>query len=61
MRFAGRSYYVGLLKASELRGATHQAVMEFHVVTDKQLNRIRAGYSIIAFITAGTLPMSEVP
>ena len=49
MRFEGRSYYVGLLKASELRGSSQQAVMEFQVVTDKQLPRIRAGRSIISF------------
>lgn len=43
------SVYVGLLKAAELHGATHQAVMEFQIVTDKQLKRIRAGRSAIAF------------
>ena len=42
-------YYVGLLKAAELHGATHQAVMEFQVVTDKQMPKIRAGRSSIAF------------
>lgn len=44
-----RPYYVGLLTAAELHGATHQAVMEFQVVTDKQLPRIRAGRSSIVF------------
>ena len=38
-----------LLKAAELHGATHQAVMEFQVVTDKRLPRIRAGRTSIAF------------
>ncbi|MEQ9450483.1 MAG: type IV toxin-antitoxin system AbiEi family antitoxin [Pseudomonadales bacterium] len=42
-------YYVGLLKAAELHGATHQAVMEFQVITDKRLPRIKAGRSTIAF------------
>ena len=42
-------YYVGLLKAAELHGATHHAVMEFQVVTAKRLPRIRAGRSMIAF------------
>src|ERR1700684_2166202 len=46
----GRLYYVGLLKAAELHGATHQAVMEFQVVTDKRLPEIRAGRSVIAFV-----------
>ena len=49
MRFEGRPYYAGLLKAAELYGATHQAVMEFQVVTGKRLPRIRAGRTVIAF------------
>jgi predicted transcriptional regulator of viral defense system len=49
MRHEGRPYYVGLLKAAELQGATHQAVMEFQIVTDKRLPKIRAGRSAIAF------------
>ena len=32
-----QAYYVGLLKAAELHGATHQAVMEFQVVTAKRV------------------------
>lgn len=49
MRHEGCPYYVGLLKAAELHGATHQAVMEFQVITDKRLPRIRAGRSAIVF------------
>src|SRR5271156_6624902 len=49
MRHEGRPYYVGLLKAAELHGASHQAVMEFQIVTDKRLPEIRAGRSAIAF------------
>ena len=49
MRREGKAYYVGLLKAAELHGATHQAVMEFQVVTAKRLPRIRAGRSLIEF------------
>jgi predicted transcriptional regulator of viral defense system len=49
MRHEGRPYYVGLLKAAELHGATHHGVMEFQVVTDRQLPRIRAGRSWISF------------
>jgi predicted transcriptional regulator of viral defense system len=45
----GRPYYVGLLKAAELHGATHQAVMEFQIVTDKRLPKIHAGRSAITF------------
>jgi predicted transcriptional regulator of viral defense system len=49
MRREGRPYYVGLLKAAELHGASHQAVMEFQVVTDKRLPSIRAGRSLLTF------------
>src|ERR1700694_379076 len=49
MRHEERPYYVGLLKAAELHGATHQAVMEFQIITDKRMRKIRAGRSTIAF------------
>jgi predicted transcriptional regulator of viral defense system len=49
MRHEGRSYYVGLLKAAELHGATHQAVMEFQIITDKRMPRISAGRSVLSF------------
>jgi predicted transcriptional regulator of viral defense system len=42
-------YYVGLLKAAEIHGAAHQAVMEFQVVTTKQLKQIKAGRARIGF------------
>ena len=49
MRHENRSYYVGLLKAAELQGASHQAVMEFQVVTNRQMRDVQAGRSKIAF------------
>jgi AbiEi antitoxin C-terminal domain len=49
MQHEKQPYYVGLLKAAELHGATHQAVMEFQVVTDKRLPEIRVGRTVIAF------------
>ena len=49
MRYEGQTYYLGLLKAAELHGATHQAVMEFQVVAAKRFPRIRAGRSLIVF------------
>jgi predicted transcriptional regulator of viral defense system len=49
MRHENRPYYVGLLKAAELQGASHQAVMEFQVVTDRQIRDMQAGRSKIAF------------
>jgi predicted transcriptional regulator of viral defense system len=49
MRREGRQYYVGLLRAAELHGASHQAVMEFQVVTDKRMPELVVGRSRIAF------------
>ena len=49
MRHEGQAYYVGLLKAAELHGATHQAVMEFQVISAKRLPKIRAGRNLIVF------------
>lgn len=49
MQHEGEAYYVGLLKAAELHGATHQAVMEFQIVTGKRLPKIHAGRNLIVF------------
>lgn len=49
MRSEGVLYYVGLLKAAELHGATHQAVMEFQVVSGKRWLPIRAGRNRLVF------------
>ncbi len=49
MQHEGHAYYVGLLKAAEFHGATHQAVMEFQVVSNKRLPKIRAGRNLIVF------------
>ena len=49
MRHERQTYYVGLLKAAEFHGATHQAVMEFQVISAKRLPTIRAGRSLLVF------------
>ncbi len=49
MRREEHPYYVGLLAAATLHGATHHAVMEFQVVTDKKLAELLVGRSRIAF------------
>lgn len=49
MRHENQPYYVGLLKAAEMHGATHQAVMEFQVVATKRIPKILAGRNLIAF------------
>lgn len=49
MAFEAAPYYVGLLKAAEIHGARHQAVMEFQVISEKRLPVIKAGRSQLAF------------
>lgn len=49
MRHEQQRYYVGLLKAAELHGATHQAVMEFQIITGKRMPKIKAGRNLIVF------------
>ena len=49
MRHERRPYYAGLLTAAAAHGASHQAVMEFQVITDKLLPGIKAGRTRIVF------------
>ena len=49
MRWENEPYYVALLKAAELHGATHQAVMQFQVVCGKRLPEVSAGRNLIVF------------
>lgn len=56
MRWEDEAYYVGLLKAAELHGATHQAVMQFQVVCGKRLAEIRAGRNLIVFFFRRSMP-----
>ena len=44
-------YYVGLLNAAAMKGASHQSVMSFTVVTDKVLKPIKFRGLTIDFIT----------
>ncbi len=49
MKFVDRPYYVGLRKAAEFHGATHQGVMQFQVMTSKQLPSVVVGSSGIVY------------
>lgn len=49
MRHERRPYYAGLLTAAAAHGASHQAVMEFQVITNKLLSDIEAGRTRIVF------------
>ena len=63
MAFHGRPYYVGLLSAAALHGASHQQPQELQVVTSVLLRPVRAGRARIRFFqNAGVsrVPVSKV-
>ncbi len=47
-----RSYYVGLLTAAGLHGASHQQPQEFQVITDRPVRPITVGRSRIRFFAS---------
>ena len=49
MRHESSPYYVGLLKAAEIHGATHQAVLEFQIVAEKRVPNMQVGRSLLSF------------
>lgn len=51
MAAMGRPYYVGLLSAAALHGASHQQPQEFQVVTSKFVRPLRVGRARIRFFT----------
>ena len=56
MRHERRPYYAGLLTAAAAHGASHQAVMEFQVITNKLLSDIEAGRTRIVFSYRKDIP-----
>lgn len=64
MRFLGQPYYVGLLTAAAIHGASHQQPMAFQVVTDQptrpgKAGRIHIEFHMSRFVTQA--PVIEVP
>lgn len=51
MNYLGSRYYVGLLSAASHWGASHQAVMQYCVVTDKVMKPVNLGRIKIVFVT----------
>lgn len=51
MKYLGQEYYVGLLTASALYGATEQQPMVFQVVIDKRIRNINLKRGLIEFHT----------
>ncbi len=55
MKHENEPYYVALLKAAAIHGASHQAVMEFQVMTEKRMPLIRAGCNRIKFYSCKSI------
>jgi predicted transcriptional regulator of viral defense system len=60
MQFLGQPYYVGLLSAAALHGASHQQSMVFQVVTDRPTRSAEAGRARIEFRASGMAEDSPV-
>lgn len=58
MGFLGQPYYVGLLSAAGLHGASHQQSMVFQVVTDRPTRPAKAGRARIEFHATRTVEES---
>jgi hypothetical protein len=59
MGFLGQPYYVGLLSAAAIQGASHQQPMTFQVVTDRPTREGVAGRAHITFHMSGSV--AETP
>lgn len=56
MKFLRLPYYVGLLSAASLQGASHQQPQEFQVVTMRQVRPVRVKGLTIKFIMKKNIP-----
>jgi len=63
MKYLGKPYYVAILTAAALHGASHQQPQEFQIMTTRPLRPIVLGRSRVVFFTnaelqsASTMPM----
>lgn len=60
MKFIGQPYYVGLLSAAAVHGASHQQPQEFQVVVPKPVRSIHARNLTIRFFTKTAMQSSPV-
>ena len=49
MKAMGRPYYVGLLSAAGIHGASHHQPQEFQVLTDRPIRPVRVGRATVRF------------
>lgn len=55
MKYLKQPYYIGILTAAALHGASHQQPYEFQVVTNKQIRPLKIGRSYIKFYTKNNI------
>jgi predicted transcriptional regulator of viral defense system len=60
MKFLGRPYYVGLLSAAGIHGASHQQAMVFQVMSDRPMREARAGTARLEFHVSGAVDRTPV-
>ena len=60
MRVLGRPYYVGLLTAAGLHGASHQQPQEFQVMTDRPIRPAKAGRTSLRFFQSKFVELMPV-
>lgn len=60
MKVLKRPYYVSMLTASNIHGASHHHPQEYQVMTDKQLNPISIGKNTIRFFTKKVIDKSPI-
>lgn len=60
MKFEESHYYVGLLSAASIYGASHQQSQEFQVISDKQLRAINVRNTNIKFYTNSNMPTALI-
>lgn len=60
MHFLGQPYYVGLLSAAAVHGASHQQPMVFQVVTDRPTREAMAGRARIEFHKSSSVSSAAV-
>lgn len=60
MNFLNQPYYVGLLSAASIHGASHQQTMVFQVLTDRPTRRATIGRTRIEFHKTGIIPEAAI-
>jgi predicted transcriptional regulator of viral defense system len=58
MQYLGAQYYVALLSAAEIHGASHQQVIAFQVMTNKAMRDITVGQVRLEFHYQKTIPQA---